>query len=313
MTSADSQGKEVAVSSTELTVIERAAVALKSEDVSKRLSELAAKSSGIVTITNIAGYQECHSSRMVLKNERIAIEKDAKKAREYATQFSKAVIAEENRLIGIVSSEEDRLKKIQDDWDAARLAEKEAKERAERERVEAENAAKKAAEEARLAAERAELDRQRAELAKAEEARKVAEAESQRRIADAERVAREALRAEENRLAEERRKLEAERRQAEDAARALRLEQEAVDRAKRMQAEQEQRQRDLEEVARLEAIAAKERADREAVEAKQREAQKAAERVADARDMLELFVDRFGDIEAYAKVTKAIRAFLGGK
>lgn len=121
--------------STALTVIERAQVALQPAANDKQLTELAAASKSIATITNPDGYQQCHSARMALKNQRIAIEKIAKSAREDATAFSKAVIAEEKRLIGLIQPEESRLETIQNAWDAARATEKRAKEEAERARV----------------------------------------------------------------------------------------------------------------------------------------------------------------------------------
>jgi len=121
--------------STALTVIERAQVALQPAANDKQLAELAAASKSILTITNSDGYQQCHATRMALKNQRVAIEKIAKSAREDATTFSKAVIAEEKRLIGIIAPEEQRLETLQGAWDAARAAEKKAREEAERARI----------------------------------------------------------------------------------------------------------------------------------------------------------------------------------
>lgn len=122
---------------TQLTVVERATKALAKVKTEAKLRELAAASTSIVQITNPAGYDQCHASRMALKNVRITIEKTGKDARDDATKYAKAVIAEENRLIGIIKPEEDRLQAIQDAWDAAIEAEKEAKIRAEVERVQA--------------------------------------------------------------------------------------------------------------------------------------------------------------------------------
>lgn len=48
----------------------------------------------------------------------LALEREGKIARDDATKFSKAVIAEENRLIAIIEPEEKRLQGIQDVWDA---------------------------------------------------------------------------------------------------------------------------------------------------------------------------------------------------
>ena len=120
---------------TDLTIIERASIALGASEIEKKLTELAKQSKDIVTITNAAGYQECHATRMVLKNERISLQKLGKDARDDATKFSRAVIAEEGRLISIISLEEDRLEILQKSWDDAREAEKQAKIQAEMKRV----------------------------------------------------------------------------------------------------------------------------------------------------------------------------------
>jgi DNA repair exonuclease SbcCD ATPase subunit len=121
--------------STALTPVARASIALGAAEHEKKLIELAKQSTSIVKITNADGYQQCHSARMTLKSERIALEKLGKAARDDATKFSKAVIAEEDRLIQLIAPEEKRLAKIQEDWDAAIKAEKEAKIQAEMQRV----------------------------------------------------------------------------------------------------------------------------------------------------------------------------------
>lgn len=124
-----------------LPVAERAAAILKFDDRKAQLAELAKNSERITTITNADGYKECHSARMALKNTRVAIEKLGKEARDDANAFSKAVIAKEKELLGIISPEEDRLQKLQEQWDAARAAELAEKARQERVRVEAEQRA----------------------------------------------------------------------------------------------------------------------------------------------------------------------------
>lgn len=120
---------------TELTVKDRAAVALGSSKAEAELIELASKSKAIVAITNKDGRTECHAAAMVAKEARVNIEKAGKAAREDATAFSKAVIAEESRLVGLIAPEERRLLNLRDDWDAKVKAEKEAAEAAERQRV----------------------------------------------------------------------------------------------------------------------------------------------------------------------------------
>ncbi len=117
-----------------LAPMERAKLALADAN-EQALTALAAASKSITVITNADGYQQCHTARMALKVKRVDIEKIGKAAREDATAFSRAVIAEEKRLVGIIQPEEDRLGVIQKAWDDAREAEKRAKAEAEALRV----------------------------------------------------------------------------------------------------------------------------------------------------------------------------------
>lgn len=121
---------------TELTVIARAALALQSDQTRKDLQALVAKSANIKEVKNIAGREECHSAAMTLVRARTTIEKTGKAARDDATKFSKAVIAEEKSLIEITAGEEARLLALRDAWDQARAAEKAEAERIERLRIE---------------------------------------------------------------------------------------------------------------------------------------------------------------------------------
>jgi hypothetical protein len=125
---------------TELTILDRAEQALAFTETRDKLTELATQSHRIVAITNAAGYQECHAARMTLKSMRIEIEKRGKLAREDSTKFSKAVIAKESELIGLIEPEEKRLTALQDEVDRQKEIEKKAKEEAERQRVAAINA-----------------------------------------------------------------------------------------------------------------------------------------------------------------------------
>ncbi|MBR8434790.1 hypothetical protein KDW37_28920 [Burkholderia cenocepacia] len=120
---------------TELTVVERAAVALTSTERETSLRELVAKSTDMVEIKNAAARDQVHSAAMTLRTARTDIQKAAKAARDDANAFSKAVIAEENRLIAITEPEEKRLLGLRDAWDEAREAEKRAKLEAEQRRV----------------------------------------------------------------------------------------------------------------------------------------------------------------------------------
>lgn len=108
----------------ELTVIERVAVALGSSDCEKSLIALAAESKEITIITNSDGRAQCHASAMKATKARTGISATGKTARDDANAFSKAVIAEEKRLIAMIEPEEERLKKLRDDWDAKIEAEK---------------------------------------------------------------------------------------------------------------------------------------------------------------------------------------------
>lgn len=120
---------------TALTLVERARQALAITQTEDELRAIAGRSADITAITNTDGREQVHSARMVLKTLRVDIQKRGKEARDNATKFSKAVIAEENKLIALISPEEDRLQKLQDGWDAAIEAEKQAKIDAELKRV----------------------------------------------------------------------------------------------------------------------------------------------------------------------------------
>ena len=110
--------------SKQLTVIERASVALGASECEKQLTELVEESKGITTITNPAGRDECHTSAMKATKARTGITTTGKAARDDANAFSKAII----------EPEEIRLKSLRDVWDAKIEAEKVEKARIEAER-----------------------------------------------------------------------------------------------------------------------------------------------------------------------------------
>lgn len=114
---------------------ERAAVVLQSEKAAAELTALVESSQSITAITSADGRTECHAAAMKARAARVAIEKSGKDARDDATAFSKAVIAEEKRLVAIIEPEQDRLLILRDGWDAKIEAEKAAKIEAERLRV----------------------------------------------------------------------------------------------------------------------------------------------------------------------------------
>lgn len=118
---------------TELAPIERAALALESSKTEQHLNALATKHASITVVKDKAGREQAHGAYIEVMRARTAVEKAAKDAREDATKFSKAVIAEAARLVAIVEPEEARLKEARDAWDAeqARIkAEAEARESA---------------------------------------------------------------------------------------------------------------------------------------------------------------------------------------
>lgn len=120
----------------ELSLPQRAAVALGSSELEQNLKTLAKKHADIVTVTDGTGRDQVHSAAMTLKSNRVTIQKTAKAAREDATAFQKAVIAEESRLVEIIEPEEKRLLELRDGYDAKVQAEREAKIAAERARIE---------------------------------------------------------------------------------------------------------------------------------------------------------------------------------
>lgn len=121
-------------------VEQRAVLALNSTETEKHLRELAAKHADITVIKNKDGRDQAHGAAMELLKARTAISAVSKTAREDATKFSKAVIAEENRLIAITEAEEKRLFALRDEWDAEQERIRQEKVRAEQLRVEFINA-----------------------------------------------------------------------------------------------------------------------------------------------------------------------------
>ncbi|HDR9153815.1 TPA: hypothetical protein QDB05_000234 [Burkholderia vietnamiensis] len=119
---------------TQLTLADRAKVALRTADYEPALAELVGKTSDIIEINNADGRTQCHAAYMTLKTRRTDIRKAGKEARDDATKFSKAIITEEDRLVAIIEPEELRLQKLRDDWDTARENERREKAAAEQRR-----------------------------------------------------------------------------------------------------------------------------------------------------------------------------------
>jgi len=120
---------------TELTVQDRAALALGSKQTEADLHDLAAKNKDIVKVIDKSGREQAHGAAMELKRARTSIEKVSKDARDDANKFSKAVIAEEKRLIAIIEPEEARLVSLRDAWDAEQERIKRQAEEKERARI----------------------------------------------------------------------------------------------------------------------------------------------------------------------------------
>lgn len=124
-----------AESSTALTPIQRAAVALNSTENERRLQTLAQASVSITEIRDKVSYDQCHSARMTLKRTRVDIQNIGDDAREDANAFRNAVIAEQKRLVAIISPEEARLDALQTEYDRKKDEEKRAQAEAERRRI----------------------------------------------------------------------------------------------------------------------------------------------------------------------------------
>lgn len=261
------------------------------------LADLAQRYKGVVwDVTNPTQMIEAKKARQEIRGYRTSLEKMRVKIKAPALEHCRLIDTEAKRITveleALETPIDNQIKAEEQKKENERLA----KERAEAERIAAEEKSRKDAEEAKMAAERAEIARQQAELAAQQKAaRDKIEAderaarmriEEQERAArlqreEADRAARQAREAEEAKLKAERDRIEAERRAVEEAQRKER-----------------------------EAAEAKAKAEREAEEAKQREIRKQLAEIADARGMLEMFVTRYGHLKEFAPVSGAINAFL---
>jgi hypothetical protein len=109
---------------------------LNSSKTEADLKQLATSLKAITLVNSPAGREQAHSLAMTARTARTTIEKLGKAARDDATKFSKAVIAEEDRLIEIIQPEETRVLGLRNAWDAAEAARKEAELQKERDRIE---------------------------------------------------------------------------------------------------------------------------------------------------------------------------------
>lgn len=244
--------------------------------------------------TAIKGRAELRGYRVALEKTRVEIKAPAlKRAQEIDSEARRIT----NELLALETPIDDQIKADE----RRKEAEQAAKAKAEVDRIAAEQAAIKAAEEKVMAAQRAEIARQQEELAAKQRAQAAADAEARRKIEDEQRAAREKIEAEEraSRLARE----EADRiaRQASEAEEAKIREARATEEAK-LKAERDRLE------AERRAVEEAQRKVREAEEAKQREIRQQEALREDAYGMLGLFVDRYGKLEEFAELVKAIKA-----
>jgi hypothetical protein len=125
---------------TTLPPADRAALVLNSTKTEADLKQLATSLKAITLVNSPAGREQAHALAMTARTARTTIEKAGKAARDDATKFSKAVIAEEDRLIEIIQPEETRVLGLRNAWDAAEAARKEAELQKERDRIAAHQA-----------------------------------------------------------------------------------------------------------------------------------------------------------------------------
>lgn len=268
------------------------------------LTDLAAKYKGVVyDVTTTDGMADAKAARNEIRAHRITLEKAREKEKAESLAYGRFVDSEAKRISDRIAELETPIAAMIDaEVNKAKLAEEAAK-RAMIERAAAEEAARKRIEEELLQAQRAEIARQQAELAAAQRVQADAEIAAQRKIEEAHRAARLKIEAEER----------AARLAREEADRQARLAQQARDEVARVKAEQEaavlKAERDKLDAERR-AVEEARRKEREAQEAKEREIQRQANELNDGYAMLATFVRRFGKLDEFKAVTKAIGPYL---
>jgi hypothetical protein len=136
----DAPAPETVHDITTLPPADRAAIVLNSTKTEADLKQLATSLKAITLVNSPAGRDQAHALAMTARTARTTIEKAGKAARDDATKFSKAVIAEEDRLISLIQPEETRVLGLRNAWDAAEQARKEAEAQKERDRIAAHQA-----------------------------------------------------------------------------------------------------------------------------------------------------------------------------
>ena len=251
-------------------------------------------------VAAIKGRAELRGYRVALEKTRVEIKAPALKRTQEIDNEARRITAE---LLALETPIDDQIKADE----RRKVAEAEAKIKAEADRIAAEEAARKAAEEKVLVAQRAEIDRQNAELAERKRQQDAVEAEARRKIEEDQRQSREKIEAEQRAARQERDRLETEAKAKREADEA-RVKAEQAAEAKRIREAQEKvdaERRAVEDAARQERLAQEQR---------ECEIKRKADELLDAKAMLQTFVQRYGKIEEFSAVVKAIAAYLrGGK
>lgn len=261
------------------------------------LAELAQKYKGVVwNVTNPTEMIEAKKARAEIRGYRTSLEKMRVQIKAPALERCRLIDTEAKRITQALEELENPIDEQIRAEEQKKERERLEKERIEAERIAAEEKAKKDAEEARMSAERAEIARKQAEIAAAEKA-------LQDKIEAEERAAR-------LRIEEQERKARMEREEADRQARLAREAEEA--KARKVREEEDARlkaERDKLEAERR-AEEDRKRKEREAEEARLREIRRQQAELADARGMLEMFVERYGHLKEFGRITPAIQAFL---
>lgn len=101
----DQNNMEFTTEKTDITALppaDRALIVLNSTKTEEHLNALVVEAAPITEVNSPAGRDQAHALGMKMRKARTTIEKTGKTAREDAQAFSRAVIGEEKRLIGII-------------------------------------------------------------------------------------------------------------------------------------------------------------------------------------------------------------------
>jgi chromosome segregation ATPase len=278
------------------------------------LAELATKYKGVLfDVSTKEGLAAAIKGRAELRGYRVALENTRKLIKAPALKRAQEIDSEARRITAELEALETPIDDQIKADERRKLAEAEAKAKAEADRLAAEEQARKDAEQRVLAAQRAEIERQQAELAARQRAAEAEQAEARRKIEEEQRQARERIEAEQRAARQERDRLEAEAKAKRDAEEA-RIKAEQAAEAKRLREAEEKiaaERRAVEDAARKEREAQeeRERIARAAEEARLREIARKESELLDARAMLNVFAERYGSIAEFAGILKAIEAW----